>query len=117
MKLWSWNKGRRNTGYEAFPFFITKFCDAYLLRYRPGTEIPWHRDPIPGKNHYRLNIILNYTEGGIFLCNGFLMYESQNIKLFRPDLYDHCVTRVHKGTRYVLSFGLASKRFFRVGKY
>lgn len=115
MNLWSWNKGRQNTGYEAFPFIISSFCDAYLLRYKPGTEIPWHKDKIAGKKHYRLNIILTDTLGGVFMSKENMIFENAFVKLFRPDLNEHCVTEVYEGTRYVLSFGLALRARSSVG--
>jgi hypothetical protein len=56
-----WQRGRQGTGYDkllllANPFFVP--FDLYLLRFPDGTEIPPHQDPVTGKRHYRLNIIL-----------------------------------------------------------
>jgi hypothetical protein len=42
--------------------------------------------------------------GGEFVC-ATPIYESPRIKYFRPDACEHSVTRVDKGTRYVLSVG------------
>lgn len=108
MNLFSWNKGRQNTGYEAFPVLITKILDFYVLRYKTGTSIPEHVDPISDRRHYRLNVILNTVDGGDFNCEK-MIYNSKRIKLFRPDLYKHSVSTVKSGTRYVLSFGLSMK--------
>lgn len=114
MKLWRWNTGRQNTGYDAFPFFITKFCDAYILRYKTGDWIPTHVDKVTDRKHYRCNIILSFPVGGIFHCEKMIL-NTKYVKIFRPDLYEHGVTIVQSGTRYVLSLGLALRTRSSVG--
>lgn len=37
------------------------------------------------------------------------IYESARIKLFRPDVSKHAVSKVIKGNRYLLSIGLGNK--------
>ena len=91
----------------ANPFVIP--CDCYLLRFREGAEIAKHTDPVDGKKHYRLNIVLRAAaEGGEFICSAPII-NRRRIKLFRPDLAPHAVSRVRKGTRYVLSIGWVRK--------
>ncbi|MBB4660337.1 2OG-Fe(II) oxygenase [Parvularcula dongshanensis] len=102
-----WQLGRQGTGYEKrllargrwpLPF------DVWLLRYRPGAGVPTHTDPVPGKRHYRLNVLLRRAEGGVFHCERTL-WRRGRVVLFRPDQSLHRVTPVTHGTRYVLSVG------------
>lgn len=107
-KLLRWDDGRQNSGYEkmllCFAYWPIKF-DIYLLRFKVGSEIPPHVDPIASGKHYRLNIILKSAiEGGDFICIDPI-YESKRIKLFRPDMSEHRVTRIIQGSRYLLSIG------------
>jgi hypothetical protein len=107
-KLLRWEGGRQNAGYEkmllCFAYWPIKF-DMYLLRFKVGSEIPPHIDPVTSGKHYRLNIVLKSAiEGGEFICKNPI-YETRRIKLFRPDVSEHRVTRIAKGTRYLLSIG------------
>ena len=103
-----WRSGRQESGYDkmlliANPFMIP--FDCYILRFREGAEIPNHTDPVTDKRHYRLNIIVRKAKkGGEFQCSDPI-YENQRIKLFRPDVSSHSVTKVIEGTRYVVSVG------------
>lgn len=103
-----WKAGRQQTGYEKMLLIANNFFfpfDCYLLRFRPGTEVPRHTDPVSDKRHFRLNIVLrNARQGGEFVCRAPI-FESKRIKLFRPDASPHSVTRIVEGTRYVLSIG------------
>ena len=84
--------------------FILPF-DLYILRFKRGAEIPTHTDPVSRKQHFRLNIVVRRaTKGGQFVCDAPI-FESTRIKLFRPDISPHSVTRVEEGARYVLSLG------------
>ena len=103
-----WRPGRQASGYEkmllaANPFVVP--FDCYLLRFKIGSEVPRHRDPVDGKRHYRLNIILrNAKSGGDFHCDKPI-FETRRVKLFRPDASAHAVSKINDGTRYVLSIG------------
>lgn len=84
--------------------FVLPF-DLYLLRFRPGAEIPTHTDPVTEKRHFRLNVVVSEAQrGGEFVCADPI-FETRRLKLFRPDLSPHSVTRIESGTRYVLSLG------------
>lgn len=107
MSIWKWSNGRKKTGYEKLRIISFWFFDCYILRFRKGSLIPKHRDPVADKKHYRLNIILkNAKAGGEFNCSNCII-DWGRIKLFRPDRYKHSVTEVTEGTRYVLSMGWA----------
>ncbi len=106
--LFRWRGGRQNTGYEKMLLLANPFVlpfDCYLLRYKQGSEIPVHTDPVDSKRHFRLNIVLKEAvRGGEFVCSNPIR-ETRRIKYFRPDQSAHSVTRVEEGTRYVLSIG------------
>lgn len=107
-KLFRWEAGRQETGYEKMllcgAIWPIKF-DMYLLKFSVGSEIPPHVDPVTQGKHYRLNIVLkSANEGGEFICRNPI-YETKRIKFFRPDLSEHRVTKIVKGTRYLLSVG------------
>ncbi len=79
--------------------------DLYLLKFPEGCKITPHKDEVKKGKHYRVNIILKKAkEGGIFKCEKPI-YESNRIKIFRPDKNIHEVTEVKKGSRYLLSLG------------
>lgn len=107
-----WQKGRQGTGYDKLLLLVNPLLipfDLYLLRFPDGTEIPPHRDPVTDKRHYRLNIILKRPiSGGEFVCANPI-FETKRIKLFRPDVSTHSVTKVQGGSRYVLSLGWVLK--------
>jgi hypothetical protein len=103
-----WQRGRQNSGYDKMLLLQSWWplpFDVYLLRYPEGAEVPPHRDTVSFGRHYRLNIILTRPQaGGEFVCAQPL-FATNRIKLFRPDLEEHSVSRVRQGTRYVLSLG------------
>ena len=79
--------------------------DVYLLKFEQGAEIQPHTDKVDSGRHFRLNLIVRQPEeGGDFHCEKTI-YESRSLKIFRPDIYEHSVSRILSGTRYVLSIG------------
>lgn len=89
----------RGGGLWPYPF------DVYILIFREGQEIPPHVDKVDRGEHYRLNIVLKASEsGGEFICRSPI-FENRRIKYFRSDISEHAVSRVLKGSRYVLSIG------------
>ncbi len=107
-QMFRWQRGRQGTGYDKMLLLTAPWplpFDCYLIRYPDGSEIPPHTDPVDAGRHYRLNLILKAPRsGGEFVCAN-PMFESQRIKVFRPDACEHSVTRVVGGSRYVLSVG------------
>ena len=106
--MWRWEKGRQNTGYEKLFLFGSKWLlkfDCYILKFGEGVNIPLHIDQVDHGKHYRLNIILKHAKlGGHFHCKNCI-FETPRIKLFRPDLNEHSVSKIERGKRYVLSVG------------
>lgn len=103
-----WRRGRQGTGYDKMLLLTAPWpvaFDSYLIRYPEGSEIPPHTDPVGPRRHYRLNLVLKRSPaGGEFVCANPI-FASRRIKLFRPDVCEHSVTRVVGGNRYVLSMG------------
>ncbi|MBS1806736.1 MAG: 2OG-Fe(II) oxygenase [Acidobacteria bacterium] len=103
-----WQRGRQNSGYDKMLLLQSWWplpFDLYLLRYPEGSEVPPHRDTVSFGRHYRLNVILwRAQSGGDFAC-AHPIVASRRLNLFRPDIHEHSVSRVLRGTRYVLSLG------------
>jgi hypothetical protein len=103
-----WQPGRQQSGYDKMLIVQSLWplpFDVYILRYPEGSEVRPHRDPVTAGQHYRLNVILTRAaEGGEFHCADPL-YATARIKLFRPDVSEHSVSKVIRGRRYVLSIG------------
>jgi len=103
----NWESGRQGTGYLKYLLIAGYFCYLYLLKFPTRSYVPEHTDPVPGVRHIRLNIILRHAnEGGEFKCEGKLLINWSRVKLFRPDIQKHSVSRVKKGERLVLSLGV-----------
>lgn len=103
-----WQKGRQASGYDKLLLARLKWpwaFDCYLLRFPEGSEVPAHKDEVQSGRHFRLNLILKKAaKGGEFLCDNCLI-DRPRIKLFRPDLHEHAVSRIELGRRWVLSVG------------
>jgi hypothetical protein len=107
-----WVAGRAGTGYFKLLVFESKrlHCDCYILKYPVGSFINCHKDPVEGRRHFRLNIVIWGSAkafgvvGGRRLC-AFDWFWGRVI-LFRPDLLEHWVG-LSNGVRYVLSIGWA----------
>jgi len=79
--------------------------DIYILRFPEGSAIKPHTDQVSDNQHYRLNIVIRQAdEGGEFQC-AKPIFETARIKYFRPDVSEHSVSKVVRGSRYVLSVG------------
>jgi len=107
-----WEQGRQGTGYKKHKFFeignsFFGGMDLYLLKYEEGDSIPVHTDPVKNKKHYRINLELKSARSGgeLYVENPILRFGP--LAVFRSDLSRHAVHLVEKGTRYVLSLGVA----------
>ena len=106
--LLRWQRGRQDSGYDKMllcgAYWPIKF-DTYLIKFPVGSEIKPHTDKVNSGKHFRLNIVLKRAQlGGEFICENTL-FQSKRIKLFRPDITKHAVTKIEKGNRYILSIG------------
>ncbi len=112
-KLFHWELGRQKSGYDKMlicgSLWPIKF-DTYLLRFPEGSEIVPHKDKVEFGKHYRFNIVLkNATEGGEFICSNPI-FQTKRINFFRPDKSEHQVSKIIKGSRYLLSIGWVKNR-------
>ena len=104
-----WILGRQGTGYYKLKLFQSRLLgvDLYLLKYPPGSSIPIHSDPVPGRKHYRVNLVLIRGKGGEFWCQHPILILGKRLNIFRSD-FPHSVSKVEK-TRLVLSLGYTRK--------
>jgi hypothetical protein len=79
--------------------------DCYLLKFDKGCVIEAHKDPVPSKRHFRLNITL-YGEWCFFTedSNYGTLQRMGSRHLFRPDIVEHSA-HVMTGT-LILSLGI-----------
>lgn len=107
-RWWRWVSGRQGTGYDKLLLATLPWplpFDCYLIRYPVGAAIPRHVDPVSGRRHFRLNVVVKASPaGGEFLCDNPI-FQTRRLKFFRPDVSAHEVTTVRGGPRYVLSVG------------
>jgi hypothetical protein len=97
-----WQPGRQGTGYRKLLLAQGRRWDLYVLDYPAGSSIPVHTDPVPGRRHWRANLVLlgeRTFEGDAVVRVGPLV-------VFRPDVTPHAVARVTR-RRVVLSLGVA----------
>ncbi len=100
-----WVPSRLKSNFHKLPLVQSRYFDAYILRFREGSWAPWHTDPVEGRRHYRVNIILKKAKrGGEFQCDKVL-FKAGRLVVFRPDQEKHSVSPIKSGTRWVLSFG------------
>jgi hypothetical protein len=104
----NWEQGRKKTYYSKLTIFANPFLIPWhilILKFPEGSNIPEHKDPMKGRRHWRLNIIVKSAkEGGEFICENPII-QSRFLNFFRSDINKHRVTKVVSGTRYVLSIG------------
>lgn len=112
MKWLKWQQGRLGSGYSKMLLIESKWLfkfDVYLIKFPKYSYISPHTDPVEKGRHFRLNLLLKKAkEGGEFICSDFL-YSSNRIKLFRPDIREHYLTKIIKGKRYIISIGWIRK--------
>ena len=110
--VFRWQRGRQQSGYDKMLLLQSLWplpFDVYVLRFPEGSEIAPHTDPVAIGRHYRCNIVVKRAgEGGEFICKTPI-FTTRRVKIFRPDACEHSVTRVIRGSRYVLSIGWVRK--------
>lgn len=87
--------------------FQSKYLSTYLVRYPEGHKVVPHLDMIDNGRLYKLNCLLvKPRSGGAFACEKNIFSLFGRVILFRPDLYQHQVSRIERGNRWLLSFAL-----------
>ena len=80
---------------------------ANLVTYPEGHSVYRHNDPMGGGRYYKLNLILKAPRaGGVFETEKVIFNLFDRVILFRPDLYQHSVSKIEKGKRVRLSIAL-----------
>lgn len=110
--IFTWQKGRQESGYEKMTLLRSKLFkfDVYILKYPEASVIKAHFDEVDKVfEHHRLNIVLKSAKkGGVFIYENII--QKGRFHYFRPDIMKHEVSRIEKGTRYVLSIGWLKKK-------
>lgn len=87
--------------------FHTRRLNVYLVRYPEGHKVVPHVDMIAQGRLYKLNCVLKKPKaGGEFISEQNIFNLFGRLYLFRPDLYQHRVSRIERGSRWLLSFAL-----------
>lgn len=77
----------------------------YLVYYPQGHAIMPHIDMVSEGRLYKLNCVLvRPRAGGSFHCEKTIFNLFDRLVLFRPDIYQHRVSRIERGSRWLLSF-------------
>jgi hypothetical protein len=87
-----WESGRQDATQSLMKLKIWSRwnTDCYLLKFKEGSVIDEHLDPVEGKKHYRLNITL-YGMWNLFTewSNYGTLQRMGSHHLFRPDITKH----------------------------
>jgi hypothetical protein len=87
--------------------FRSKHLNLYLVRYPEGHKVGPHLDMTSEGRLYKLNCVLVKPKaGGEFICEKNIFNLFGRVYLFRPDLYQHRVSKIERGNRWLLSFAL-----------
>ncbi len=87
--------------------FHSKRLNIYLVRYPEGHKVLPHVDMISEGRLYKLNcVLIKPKTGGEFICDKNIFNLFGRLYLFRPDLYQHQVSKILHGNRWLLSFAL-----------
>lgn len=87
--------------------FRSRRFSVYLVRYSEGHSIMPHLDMIAQGRLYKFNwVLIKPKKGGEFRCDNNIFNLFGRFILFRPDLYQHQVSKIESGQRWLLSFAL-----------
>ncbi len=82
----------------------TRRLTVNLVTYPEGHHVLKHHDPVGYGSYYKLNFVLKKpSEGGVFRVQRAIFSLFNRVILFRPDLYDHSVSTIVRGSRVLLS--------------
>ena len=78
-----------------------------LVTYPTHHSVMNHIDPVQQGRYYKLNFVLVKPKaGGVFKCLKCIINWFNRVYLFRPDKYEHSVSKIESGKRVLLSFSL-----------
>lgn len=88
--------------------FRSRYLNIYLVHYCAGHSIVPHVDMVSEGRLYKFNwVIVKPKAGGEFICERNIFNLFGRFILFRPDLYEHQVSKIERGNRWLLSFALS----------
>ena len=100
-----WETGRQGGGYRKMLLARGRAWDCYFIDYPKGAGVRPHKDHVPGKRHFRLNVVLWGECDKLELNDGGALFMRVGpVVLFRPDLVEHSVRPVAR-RRIVFSIG------------
>ncbi|AZG36106.1 MULTISPECIES: hypothetical protein [Shewanella] len=77
------------------------------VTYHTHHQVMTHTDPVQQGRYYKLNLVIVQPKvGGVFSCAKCIVNLWGRVYLFRPDKYEHNVTKIESGKRVLLSFAL-----------
>lgn len=89
--------------------FRSKYLSTYLVCYPEGHKVVPHLDMTARGRLYKLNcLLIKPRSGGEFACEKHIFNLFGRVILFRPDLYQHHVSKIERGNRWLLSFALTT---------
>ena len=78
-----------------------------LVTYDTQHRVLSHIDPVQKGRYYKFNMVLIQPKvGGVFNCEKCIFNWFNRIILFRPDKFEHSVSKIEVGKRVILSFAL-----------
>ena len=87
--------------------FSSRIFSINYVTYLIHHSVMKHSDPVQKGRYYKLNFVLVKAKvGGVFECSNCIINLFNRIYLFRPDKYEHSVSKIESGKRVPLSFAL-----------
>lgn len=87
--------------------FSSHIFSINLVTYPANHSVMNHIDPVQQGRYYKLNFVLVKPKaGGVFKCTNCIINWFNRVYLFRPDKYEHSVSKIESGKRVLLSFAL-----------
>ncbi|AWB58016.1 hypothetical protein [Colwellia sp. Arc7-D] len=87
--------------------FASRIFSINFVTYPTHHSVMKHSDPVQKGRYYKLNFVLVKAKvGGVFECSNCIINLFNRVYLFRPDKYEHSVSKIESGKRVLLSFAL-----------
>ena len=87
--------------------FASRVFSINYVTYPTHHSVMKHSDPVQKGRYYKLNFVLVKAKvGGVFECSNCIINLFNRIYLYRPDKYEHSVSKIESGKRVLLSFAL-----------
>ncbi|CAH1385501.1 2OG-Fe(II) oxygenase [Candidatus Nitrotoga sp. M5] len=87
--------------------FSSSIFSINFVTYPTNHSVMNHIDHVQHGRYYKLNFVLIKPQaGGVFKCSKCIVNLFNRVYLFRPDMYEHSVSKIDSGKRVLLSFAL-----------